>query len=132
MARVTVEDCIEFIPNHFELVVLAAQRAKQISSGAALTVDRDNDKDGVVALREIAERSIDPQVLYEDIVQSNCRHQAAENFEAAPFAGEIEDHLSSQVRSMMEEESRTSAALREDSSEIEGLSFTDENEEVED
>ena len=55
MARVTVEDCILSIPNRFDLVITAAQRAKQISSGMPLTIDRDNDKDSVVSLREIAE-----------------------------------------------------------------------------
>lgn len=130
MARVTVEDCITNIPNRFELVVLAAQRAKQISSGAPLTVDRDNDKDGVVSLREIADLTVDLAVLGEDIIQSNCRHQSAEQFEAAPFAGEIEDHLSSQVRSMMEEEARmVSQPEPEDGS---GLSFGEDDVDVED
>ncbi len=126
MARVTVEDCVEIIPNRFELVVLAAQRAKQISSGAPLTVDRDNDKDGVVALREIADRTVEPSILLEDMIQASCRHQAAERFEAAPFAGEIEDHLSSQVKSMMEEEARMVAqpADRDDDA---GLAFEDES-----
>ena len=65
MARVTVEDCVEEIPNRFELVILASERAKSISSGAPLTVDRDNDKNPVVALREIATKNIDPEVLRE-------------------------------------------------------------------
>ncbi len=58
MARVTVEDCIEKIPNRFELVLLSAQRARQLSSGAPLTVDRDNDKNAVVSLREIADETV--------------------------------------------------------------------------
>lgn len=65
MARVTVEDCVEEIPNRFELVILASERAKSISSGAPLTIDRDNDKNPVVALREIATKNIDPEVLRE-------------------------------------------------------------------
>lgn len=130
MARVTVEDCIENVPNRFELVVLAAQRAKQVSSGAPLTVDRDNDKDGVVALREIADRTISLSALHEDIIQSHCRHQSAEQFEAAPFAGEIEEHLSSQVRAMMEEEAQT--ATSSEPEEESGLSFGDDNVDVED
>ncbi len=65
MARVTVEDCVEEIPNRFELVILASERAKSISSGAPLTVDRDNDKNPVIALREIATKNIDPEVLRE-------------------------------------------------------------------
>lgn len=70
MARVTVEDCILHIPNRFELVLLAAQRAKQIGSGNPLTVDRDNDKDAVVALREIADKTISLDQLQEELVQS--------------------------------------------------------------
>ena len=65
MARVTVEDCVEEIPNRFELVILASERAKSISSGAPLTVDRDNDKNPVIALREMATKNIDPEVLRE-------------------------------------------------------------------
>ena len=65
MARVTVEDCVEEIPNRFELVIFAAERAKNIGSGAALTVDRDNDKNPVVALREIASGNLDPEALRE-------------------------------------------------------------------
>ena len=65
MARVTVEDCVEEIPNIFELVILAAERAKNIASGAPVTIDRDNDKDPVIALREIATNNIDVDVLRE-------------------------------------------------------------------
>jgi DNA-directed RNA polymerase subunit omega len=70
MARVTVEDCIVHVPNRFELVLLASQRAKQISSGNPLTIDRDNDKDPVVSLREIADRTVSLEALEEDLVQS--------------------------------------------------------------
>jgi DNA-directed RNA polymerase subunit omega len=73
MARVTVEDCIEVIPNRFDLVLAAGQRARQISSGAQLTMERDNDKNPVVALREIAERTVSPDNLQEAIIQSNQR-----------------------------------------------------------
>ena len=59
MARVTVEDCIDKIPNHFDLVIMAAHRARQLAAGEELTVDRDNDKNPVVALREIAEGNSD-------------------------------------------------------------------------
>lgn len=68
MARVTVEDCVEKVPNRFDLVLMAAQRAKNIAAGAALTVDRDNDKNAVVALREIAEGTINPDSLAENLV----------------------------------------------------------------
>ena len=68
MARVTVEDCVDKIPNRFDLVLMAAQRARQISGGADLTIDRDRDKNPVVALREIAEETVKPKHLEETIV----------------------------------------------------------------
>ena len=68
MARVTVEDCVDKIPNRFDLVLLSAQRARQISGGAELTLDRDRDKNPVVALREIAEQTVRPNELHESIV----------------------------------------------------------------
>ena len=70
MARVTVEDCIDKVDNRFDLVLLAAHRARMISSGSQLTVDRDNDKNPVVSLREIAESSISPEDLREELVHS--------------------------------------------------------------
>lgn len=70
MARVTVEDCIDKVDNRFELVLLAGHRARQVSSGAAITVDRDNDKNPVVALREIAEETLSPEDLHEDLIHS--------------------------------------------------------------
>lgn len=70
MARVTVEDCVERVPNRFELVLLASHRARSISQGAPLTVDRDNDKNPVVALREIADETVDSDDLHEDLIHS--------------------------------------------------------------
>jgi DNA-directed RNA polymerase subunit omega len=70
MARVTVEDCIDKVENRFELVLLAAHRARMVSSGAQITIDRDNDKNPVVALREIAEKTINPDDLKEDLIHS--------------------------------------------------------------
>jgi DNA-directed RNA polymerase subunit omega len=69
MARVTVEDCVTKIPNRFELVMLAAQRARELSVGAELTVDRDNDKNPVVALREIAEATVIPEELEKGLIR---------------------------------------------------------------
>lgn len=74
MARVTVEDCVEKVPNRFELVLDAAQRSRQISSGSALLVDRDNDKNPVVALREIAENKVNPAHLKEAVVTGMQKH----------------------------------------------------------
>ncbi|TCS61922.1 DNA-directed RNA polymerase subunit omega [Primorskyibacter sedentarius] len=71
MARVTVEDCVDKVPNRFELVMLAAHRAREISSGASITVDRDNDKNPVVALREIADETQSADELRERLIESN-------------------------------------------------------------
>lgn len=70
MARVTVEDCIDKVSNRFELVLLAGHRARMISSGSQITIDRDNDKNPVVALREIADETISPEDLKEELVHS--------------------------------------------------------------
>lgn len=69
MARVTVEDCVQRIPNRFDLVMIAAQRGRSIGAGAPLTVDRDNDKNAVVALREIAEGTVDLKELENNLIQ---------------------------------------------------------------
>lgn len=74
MARVTVEDCIDKVENRFELVLIASHRARMISSGAQITVERDNDKNAVVALREIAESTLAPEDLKEDFIHSLQKH----------------------------------------------------------
>ena len=71
MARVTVEDCVDKVPNRFELVMLAAHRAREIATGSPVTVDRDNDKNPVVALREIAEETQRADDLRERLIESN-------------------------------------------------------------
>ncbi|GBQ26721.1 DNA-directed RNA polymerase subunit omega [Gluconacetobacter sacchari] len=73
MARVTVEDCVERVPNRFELVLLAAQRARGLSRGEELSIDRDNDKNPVVALREIADQTIELEQIRTDLVRSLAR-----------------------------------------------------------
>jgi DNA-directed RNA polymerase subunit omega len=75
MARVTVEDCVDKIPNRFDLVLLASQRARQISGGAELSIDRDRDKNPVVALREIAEQTVRPKQLEEALIGNLQRVQ---------------------------------------------------------
>ena len=75
MARVTVEDCVDKVPNRFDLVLFAAQRARQISGGAELTIDRDRDKNPVVALREIAEETVLPDDMREAVVANLQRVQ---------------------------------------------------------
>ena len=74
MARVTVEDCVTKIPNRFQLVIIASQRARNISAGAALYVDRDNDKNPVIALREIAEDFVDHGELEESLIKGLQKH----------------------------------------------------------
>ena len=74
MARVTVEDCIDKVDNRFELVLLAAHRARNIASGASILVARDNDKNPVVALREIAEEKLTPEDLKEELIHSLQKH----------------------------------------------------------
>jgi DNA-directed RNA polymerase subunit omega len=73
MARVTVEDCVERVPNRFELVLLAAQRARNLSRGEELTIDRDDDKNPVVALREIADETVEIKKLESDLIRSLAR-----------------------------------------------------------
>jgi DNA-directed RNA polymerase subunit omega len=82
MARVTVEDCIDKVENRFELVLLSAHRARQISQGAAITILRDNDKNPVVALREIADETLSPGDLKEDLIHSLQKHVEVDEPEA--------------------------------------------------
>ncbi|MCO6389426.1 DNA-directed RNA polymerase subunit omega [Aliihoeflea aestuarii] len=82
MARVTVEDCIDKVDNRFELVLLAGHRARLISQGAAITIDRDNDKNPVVALREIADETLSPEDLKEDLIHSLQKHVEVDEPEA--------------------------------------------------
>jgi DNA-directed RNA polymerase subunit omega len=93
MARVTVEDCIDKVDNRFELVLLAGHRARQISQGQQITVDRDNDKNPVVALREIADETLSPGDLKEDLIHSLQKHVEVDEPEAeAPaIADQTED-----------------------------------------
>lgn len=100
MARVTVEDCVEEIPNRFELVILAAERAKSISSGAPLTVDRDNDKNPVIALREIATKTIDPDALREAQIVSLQKNNKVDQV--------LEENLYAEVQESTSEESEFS------------------------
>ncbi|MGH1378638.1 MAG: DNA-directed RNA polymerase subunit omega [Alphaproteobacteria bacterium] len=81
MARVTVEDCIEKVENRFELVMVAAQRARKIGSGAALTVERDNDKKTVISLREIAGETVSVDALKDEMITSHQRYLPQETEE---------------------------------------------------
>lgn len=97
MARVTVEDCVDKVPNRFDLVLLAAHRSRMIREGSPITVDRDNDKDPVVSLREIAEETVDLKVVREALIsnlqdirpgEENEREADRQAMEAAPTATE--------------------------------------------
>ena len=105
MARVTVEDCVQRVSNRFELVMVAAQRSREISSGGEPRVERDNDKNPVVALREIAEEKASPEELFNSLVQSLQRHvevdepeedgfdAMASNPEFAGIAGQMSEQM---------------------------------------
>ncbi|MEQ8306945.1 MAG: DNA-directed RNA polymerase subunit omega [Hoeflea sp.] len=84
MARVTVEDCIDKVENRFELVLLASHRARQISQGGSITIARDNDKNPVVALREIADQTLSPGDLKEDLIHSLQKHVEVDEPEPDP------------------------------------------------
>jgi DNA-directed RNA polymerase subunit omega len=84
MARVTVEDCVLKVPNRFDLVLLAAQRAREITSGAPLSVDRDDDKNPVIALREIAEDTIELDHLQDSLIRGMQKHVEIDEPEDTP------------------------------------------------
>jgi len=99
MARVTVEDCVLKVPNRFDLVMLAAQRARDVSAGAQLTLDRDNDKNPVVALREIADETIDLDGLRNNLVQGLQRNvEQDEPEEEGGFGAESTDLLGEMIQ----------------------------------
>jgi DNA-directed RNA polymerase subunit omega len=115
MARVTVEDCVDKVPNRFELVLLAAHRARSIANGSAITVDPDNDKNPVVALREIAERTVPPEDMRESLIHSIQKNVEVDEPEAAaapvlpqdrrsPILGRDDQSSDSQVDVLTEEQ----------------------------
>jgi DNA-directed RNA polymerase subunit omega len=124
MARVTVEDCILKVPNRFDLVMLAAQRARDVSSGASLTIDRDNDKNPVVALREIADSTIDLDALGNSLIQGLRKHvETEEPVEEGSFGTSDTDILSD--LSQTAPEAGEGEGEEEDDDDIEG-EFEDE------
>lgn len=122
MARVTVEDCIDKVENRFELVLLASHRARQISQGAAITIDRDRDKNPVVALREIADETLLPDDLREDLIHSLQKHVEVDEPEA-PEAPVIADQNRPETAEVSEEENITFDRMSEEDllAGIEGL-----------
>ena len=93
MARVTVEDCILQVPNRFELVLYASQRARDISAGAQITLDRDRDKNPVVALREIAETKLDQGILKDSLISGMQKHADIDKPEEVNEMAELEQEL---------------------------------------
>lgn len=116
MARVTVEDCVDKVSNRFELVLLAGHRARAISSGSPITIERDNDKNPVVALREIAAETISPEDMKEDLIHSMQKYVEVDESEpeAAPvissdtrspiIIGQDDPNVDTNIDTMTEEE----------------------------
>ena len=104
MARVTVEDCVDKIPNRFDLVLMSAHRARQLSGGADPLVDRDRDKNPVVALREIANKSLKPDELKEEFIKSLQRHAEVDEPEGAQPVEEVASEDTMLHRQLTEEE----------------------------
>lgn len=127
MARVTVEDCVLIVPNRFDLVITAAARAKQISSGMPLTIDRDNDKDSVVSLREIADKTIDVKLVQEEML---ANFQKKSGFDSSDV---IEDDAHGAAYAL---DAAMDPALAPNPTQYleagQGMSFVEENIEVED
>lgn len=128
MARITVEDCVSQIPNRFELVVLAARRGKDISSGAVLTVEKDNDKNAVIALREIAKGNVSPDALRESLKQNiryssktlfNSNLQDDDNIETDDVADTLADEVTEELVNLGVEEEIDESMFSEDDLDIE-------------
>ena len=122
MARVTVEDCVDKLPNRFELVTVASHRARQISSGNPITVERDNDKDTVVSLREIADQTVDIEALKKDLVLTNSkygRYDIGDNVQE----DQVHDEVAGEMQNLATEETA-------EATEAGGMHF--EEEQVED
>src|SRR5688572_26150530 len=128
MARVTVEDCVVKIPNRFELVLLAAQRAREITSGAPLSLDRDDDKNPVVALREIAEETIQLDHLKDAVVRGMQKHVEMDEPEDAPELETTLFGVADPTGSVIGEDEIDEEAVEEEELEEDLLSIGDEDE----
>jgi DNA-directed RNA polymerase subunit omega len=102
MARVTVEDCVDKVPNRFDLVLIAGYRARQLSGGADTMVERDRDKNPVVALREIAAKSFKPDDMKEEYIKSLQKHAEVDEPEAQPTEEDVREDV--HARQVTEEE----------------------------
>ena len=112
MARVTVEDCVIKVPNRFDLVMLAAQRARDVAAGGQLTIDRDNDKNPVVALREIADETIDLDGLKNNLIQGLQRNvEQDEPEEEGGFGAETADLLGEMIQAQEKDASEAGLSI---------------------
>lgn len=116
MARVTVEDCITQIPNRFDLVMTAAQRSRNITAGAPLTIDRDRDKNPVVALREIAETTVDIEGLQESLIKGLQKHVEVD----LPEDDDLENLIGQDARGVADD-GPSGAQLSDDDAEAMGM-----------
>ena len=116
MARVTVEDCITQIPNRFDLVMTAAQRSRNITAGAPLTIDRDRDKNPVVALREIAETTVDIEGLQESLIKGLQKHVEVD----LPEDDDLENLIGQDARGAADDD-RSGVQLSDDDAEAMGM-----------
>lgn len=114
MARVTVEDCVDKVTNRFELVLLAAQRSRQIASGGPITVDRDNDKNPVVSLREIADETIGPDDLREALIHSMQKHVEVDEPEEDDVALLLAGAKANEARAEIDAAAKAGAELEAD------------------
>lgn len=127
MARVTVEDCAEVVPSRFELVALAAQRAKLIAAGGDIGVERDNDKDAVVSLREIAGRKVDVGALRELLVQ-NCQEKVRLDAYGVEEVKDTGEEISEAAEDLMKNMHGSAAAVAEEDDAL----YAEENVDYED
>ena len=114
MARVTVEDCVQRVPNRFELVMRAAQRARDISAGSQLTVDRDRDKNPVVALREIADGTVGLEQLQESLIRGLQKHAEVDEPEETSELMELEQEVAAALAAQPPEPTDAQAAAEAD------------------
>lgn len=117
MARVTVEDCVDKVPNRFDLVMLAARRARDIHSGLPLAVDRDNDKNPVVALREIADGSLDLPQLHNSLILALQKHIEVDEPEEETAFGAIEGEFAGIAEQAASAEAREAEAVEPEGAE---------------
>jgi DNA-directed RNA polymerase subunit omega len=128
MARVTVEDCVERIPNRFELVMVAAHRSRDVAAGAPLTVDRDNDKNPVVALREIAAETVHVETIQTALVKGLQKHVEIDEPEEDVLDLLSSEELLGMAAELGEEQPEEAAAAEGEAAEVEGPDVFEEEE----